>query len=129
MRYAAEITVPANTLASAPEVLEVPLCYGTIQEVELQFPAGQAGMIYVQVWRTEHQLLPTTPGLAFRGDDTHITLNEHIPIHEWPLRVELRGWSPGTVYDHVVIVSFTVLAEVSPYAAPGFFIPLPEGLE
>jgi hypothetical protein len=129
MRYRAELTIPAATPAAEPATLEIPLCYGTISEVEVQFPAGQAGMTYLQVWRFEHQLLPTTPGLAFRGDDVQITLNDSIPIHDLPLSVELRGWAPDTIYDHVVIVSLSVMAELPPREAFGWFVPLPEGVE
>lgn len=127
MRYRAALSIPAGTLESAPATATVSLCYGTIQEVELLFPAGQAGLTYVQVWRHERQILPTTPGEAFRGDDHLVTFNERITIHERPLQVELRGWSPDATLEHTVYVAFTVLVEVAPADAFGWFVPLPEG--
>lgn len=129
MRYQAEITIPAATPADAPELLTVSLCYGVITEVEVFFPAGHSGMTYLQVWRFEHQLLPTTPGLTFRGDDTHITMTERIQIHEWPLSVELRGWAPSTQYDHLIMVGFTVEAETPRYSILPIMVGLPEGME
>jgi len=126
MRYRAELIIPAGTLATSPATEAVALCYGTITEVEILFPAGQSGLTYVQIWQHERQILPTTPGEAFRGDDHLVTFNERITVHERPLVVELRGWAPDAMLDHTVYVAFTVLVEVAPSDAFGWFVPLPE---
>lgn len=109
MRYKAAFTVPANTPADDPEVQVLTLAIGTITEIELLFPAGSVGMVHVQIYHLEHQLYPTTPGASFIGHDTHITIADKYDLLDDPPQLRLFGWSPGTVYDHTVEVSFTVV--------------------
>jgi hypothetical protein len=128
MRYRKAITIPANTLLSAPHIEELMLARGVITEIELLFPHGQAGLVSVQIYHYEHQLYPTSPGAAFVGDGTHITIQDEYELSDDPPRLFLVGWSPGTSYDHTVYVDFTLerfRRRVSPLQIT---IPLPEGL-
>ena len=128
MRYRGALTIPAGTTQAAPAVAVVELCYGEMLALQILFPAGQAGLTYLQIWYHEHQIFPTSPGEAFRGDDSIITFPERYPVKENPLAVELRGWAPDTELDHTVYVDFTVENASLP-VVPGFaFVPLPEGI-
>jgi len=125
MRYSGELLIPAGTPASDPATLVVPLCYGTIIEVEILFPPGQSGLTRLQIWYHERQILPTTEGSYFLGDDTLIDFPEQYPIHEEPLEVELRGWAPNAIYDHTVYVQISVERPAEIVVGGATYVPLP----
>ncbi len=127
MRYRGALTIPAGTLRSNPATLDVALSHGVIREIELLFPAGQAGLTYVQIWHHERQIFPTTPGTSFRGDDHLITFPEDFRMTEVPYEVELHGWAPDTTLSHTIYVGFTVLPFTSSIVTEMAFVALPEG--
>ena len=108
MRYRGALLIKAKTAKDDPATEVVPLCFGTIVECEVLFPAGQAGLTHLQVWYHERQIFPTSPGQTFRGDDHLIAFPERYPVVEEPFEVELRGWAPDATLDHTVYVSFSV---------------------
>jgi hypothetical protein len=130
MRYRGALTVPAGTAAETPATEVVKLCAGTITEVEVFFPAGQAGLVSLQVWYHEGQIYPTSPDQAFIGDDSHITYYDDYPVEDAPYEVTLVGWSPDAELDHTVYVDFSVspLADQG-VSLPGFITILPGGEE
>jgi len=128
MRYRGSLTIPAGKAENDPATAVIELCYGNIVEVEVLFPAGQAGLTYLTIWYQERQIFPTTPGQAFRGDDHVIEFGERWPILEVPHEVELRGWAPDAALAHTIYVDITVeeprLIEVGGFR----YVPLPEGV-
>ena len=110
MRYRVGVTIPAGTTKADPVLVELDLEYGYITEVEMLFPAGHAGLTFLQIYHQSRQIFPLTPGEAFRGDDHQIQFNERFPILEVPYAVIIKGWGPSTVYDHEVFVSLTIEA-------------------
>lgn len=108
MQYRAAFTIPAGTLADAPELLTLPVSYGKIKSYEIYFPAGQAGVAFVQVWYRSRQILPTSPGGSYRGDDLTVRQNDDYPLYDAPYQLELRGWAPDASYDHTVYLLFHV---------------------
>lgn len=116
MQYRFSLEIPAGTLEASPVSLEVPVSYGKLKRYVLFFPAGHAGKTFVQVWYRGRQILPTTLGAAFRGDDLVIDSPEDYPIFDPPFELELRGWSPGATYDHTVFCQFYI--EVLQLALP-----------
>jgi len=64
----------------------------------------------MQVWYRGRQILPTTLGETFRGDDLSIDLPERYPVYDPPFQLLLLGWSPDAVYDHVVYTLFFIEA-------------------
>jgi hypothetical protein len=108
MRYRGSLTIAAGTTEADPARETIELCAGRISGVELLFPPGHSGLTYVQVWRHERQIFPTTPGEAFRGDGLSIVFGENWPIAEVPHSVELRGWAPSATLDHTVFVDISI---------------------
>ena len=127
MRYRRGIWIPAGRLASDPKIEVLEVVPGVITEVEINFPAGHSGLTYVQIFYNERQIFPTTPGVAFRGDDTLITFDESWPIREVPCELEILGWAPLTVYPHTVFVSVTILEDKEFAGFFSQFADLPEG--
>jgi len=128
MRYRASLEIEAGDTPGDPAWTVLPLEYGYITEVEILFPAGHAGLTYVQVYHQTRQIFPLTPGEAFRGDDHQIRFNERFPILEVPYSVLIVGWAPNATLDHQVFVDITMEAP-QPVFVGGFeYIPLPEGM-
>lgn len=128
MRYRAAFKIEAGATEADPALQEMDLEPGNITEVEMLFPAGHAGLTYVQIYYQTRQIFPLSPGEAFRGDDHVLQFPEAFPIAEVPFMVELRGWAPDATLDHTVYVGITVMPfperDVSGVALPG----LPEGM-
>lgn len=122
MRYAASLTIPAGTLASDPATEAVALCYGTIIEIEVLFPAGHSGLTHLQIWYHEHQIIPTSPGESLVGDDHLIEFPERYPVHEEPWAVMLVGWAPESTLEHTIYVGISV--ETAMLVEAGISIPV-----
>jgi len=102
MRFAYDLTVPADTAASSPETLDVQLVPGTLTWMGIRFYRGCHYQVYVRVRDALHVIVPVADSEPINGD------GEIIPV---PLEYELsgkapiitfEGWSPGTSYDHKI---------------------------
>ncbi|GAH30181.1 unnamed protein product, partial [marine sediment metagenome] len=56
MRYGAFLEVKAGTLESALATKRMPVCHGIVTDVDVMFPAGAAGLVYLQIWYHERQV-------------------------------------------------------------------------
>lgn len=112
MQYRGALTIPAGTPVASPEVLTLPVGYGVLERFVIHFPPGQAGTTFFQVWYRGRQILPTSLGQSFRGDDLVIDLPETFQIFDKPFELDLFGWSPDATYDHTVYTIFYITAPV-----------------
>lgn len=112
MWYRGSITVPIGRAAATPITAEVEICRGTIESFYRLFPPGCAGKVHLQIFHQTRQLFPTTPGQSYIGDGSEVLGDASVTIDEPPFVVELRAWSPGTTYHHVVYVEFYIKSEV-----------------
>lgn len=128
MRYRTSLEITAGTIETDPIWTVLDLEYGYITEVEVMFPAGHAGLTYVQIYHQSRLIFPLTPGQAFRGDDHILTMSSRFPILEVPHSVLVVGWAPDAALDHTVFVDVTIEAP-EPVFVGGFeYVPLPEGM-
>ncbi|OGO08506.1 MAG: hypothetical protein A2Y61_03985 [Chloroflexi bacterium RBG_13_60_13] len=104
------LTVPADTAEAVPATLEAVLAAGTVIRVDVQFPAGCVGMVHLSIWRADHQVWPVNLDNDIAGEDVVITWPESYDLEDGPYAFTLKGWSPGTTYDHTVTVRFSLLS-------------------
>lgn len=109
MRYVYDLTVPANTLESAPEELEVSLVTGTIKGIEISFRPGPAWMTYVSIHHGLLQISPANPNGYHNCDDYTERFSMNYPLAEPDPLILLRGWSPGTIYQHIITFRFDII--------------------
>lgn len=128
MRYRTSLEITALTTEADPECTVLNLEYGYITEVEIMFPAGHAGLTYVQVYHQSRLIFPLTPGQAFRGDDHTITMSSRFPILEVPHSVTIVGWAPEATLSHTVFVDITMEAPPPVFVGGFEYVPLPEGM-
>jgi len=108
MWYRSSITIPASTSNVAPVTVETEVSQGTISLFYRLFPKGCAGQVRLQVFYQTRQVLPATPGQSYLGDGSEVLGDSSIVLDEPPYILSLRGWSPGTTYDHTIHVEFYI---------------------
>lgn len=108
MFYSYALAVPASTLESAPATATLHVTAGTVDRVEIQFPAGCAGLVHVTVFHREHQAWPTNPDSDFSADNETITFNEDYPLVSAPYQLKLIAWNDDDTYPHTVTFHFGI---------------------
>lgn len=104
------LTIPANTLATAPVEVTALLSPGRIVRVDVQFPDGCVDLVGVRILRSTHQVWPGNPDGDIRANGVVVTWPEDYDLADAPYELTLRGYSPGTVYQHKVRVRFAILS-------------------
>ena len=111
MFYDFPITVPADTQEGDPVIEEMKLAAGVINWIEIRYKYGPSFMVYVRLLQGGHQLWPTNPESAFRDDGRAIAFAENFPLTPDNNILKAVCYSPGTVYDHEIIVRLGILPE------------------
>ena len=104
MIYEYDLTVPANTPANAPAILDMPLAQGVIHKIAVVFPAGCRHQVKVIIRRALHQVWPTNPDGQLKGDFFPIEGPVWYELDEAPFKLEAYGWSPDTTFNHTVTI-------------------------
>lgn len=109
MFYSFDLPIPKNTLASAPEEVEVNLTWGVITEVEIRFPPRCVGLAKVKILERRHQLWPTNLDEWFYGNDETIKWDEYHELFEMPALFTLLGYNEDDTFPHTPIIRFEIL--------------------
>jgi len=99
-------TVPANTLAADPVELTCELTHGVITGTWVGFPRGCAAMVNVRILQGLHQVWPTNPDEALAWDNYVFQTDVPYEMYQPPYQLVIRADSPGTCYDHEIMVAF-----------------------
>lgn len=108
MFYSYALTVPANTARVSPHTAEVSLGHGTIHRVEVQFPAGCAGLVHAQIRYRERQIFPTNPDEDLSADGYVIAWDDDYDFISPPFHVLLVAWNTDDTYPHKITFRFGV---------------------
>ena len=108
MLFEYDLTIPANTPASAKVRLDMVLARGIIHDVGVDFRAGARHEVNVVINRATHQVFPANPDGYFKGDFWPIRYSTWEPLEESPYQLEAYGWSPGTSFNHVVTIRLNI---------------------
>ena len=100
--YIVDLTVPADTAQTSPAEKTVKIEEEVVVKVMVHFPAGCHGYVYTACYYGEEQIFPRPYGSYLRGDAETITWEEYYELPESPCILTIRGWSPGTSYDHTI---------------------------
>lgn len=98
-------TIPAGTLQSAPATVNLDVDNWELEQIDLEVPAGPAGLMGFAVYNNGVQWIPFTPGTWLVWDDVQ---------QSWPFTDQpnasgwaIVGYNTGD-YDHSVIVRMHV---------------------
>lgn len=113
------VTVPAGTLATAPQVTQLLMPPRVVDEVEIQFPPGPRGEVGVALGSSGVAVIPSEAGQYIISDDE---------IVHWPLEGQ---WNSGSWECHAIntglyshTITFRFLVRLTTDAAPSGELPL-----
>ena len=110
MFYRYAVTVTKNTAESTKETTIMDLAAGQITQVEIAFPWGCAGLVHVQLYRSEYQMWPSNPGESFAWNDYTVRFAESEDSLGAPDEWSIRAWNTDLRHDHLIVVRIGVLA-------------------
>ena len=108
MFYSFALVIPANTPQSSPASLSCKLTAGTIERVDIQFPAGCAGLVHVSINHLLHQLAPNNPDGTFSSDGQTISFGEDYPLKAAPYAVTFKGWNDDDTFPHTITLWLSI---------------------
>ena len=107
-----EVTIPANTTEAEPKLQTLQISRGVVHQLEVNFPAGCRGYVYLALYHHDKLVWPSNLKAAFRGEGYTIPIKEYFKVSEPPYTLVAYGWSPGSTYDHTITVRVGVLKEI-----------------
>jgi hypothetical protein len=112
MIYAIDINTEKLTYTkSNPQKTVLKLDYGTIHQLDIEFPSGCSGLTGVQIKRGLHQVYPSNPGGYFTGDGTKISFKENYLLDSAPFELDIWTWNDDTAWDHRVFIRIGLLRQ------------------
>jgi len=109
MHFFFMVTIPANTLQTAPVTQILPIANAIITRVQIVIPPGPQGLTYLQLGYHGSQLYPLNPGGSYSGDDLIIEFDEYQPTIVSPYQLIATAWNLDTVNAHSFLIAITQL--------------------
>lgn len=102
MLYVLALTIPANTPQDEPCEVELQLTDGVVTHVEVEFPAGCAGLAHSYATQGVHQVWPTNPEADLCSDNHVIAWDDYQDLDTDPRTLTVGGWNEDDTYDHTI---------------------------
>ena len=109
MLFQASITIPKNTLVSAPTTVILKIALGIITKIMVRPRPGHAGLAHLVIRHHEHQIAPSTENMDFSGDTFPIDWEEYYESYQPPYELKLEGWNEDDTYPHTFDVFVAIL--------------------
>lgn len=109
MFYDFSVSIPANTLKSAPVRQELKLTHGVITSVRLDFRQGTDHLVNLVIKQGLHQVYPTNAEGSFHLEGVYCSFEDWYELFEEPFTLTAEGWSDGTTYPHTVDVQIGLI--------------------
>jgi len=113
MLFQADITIPKNTLETAPTVVMMGIAKGIVTKIMVRPRPGHAALAHLVILHHEHQIAPSTENMDFAGDTFPIDWEEYYESYQPAYELKLKGWNEDDTYPH----TFTVFVVVLPRRA------------
>lgn len=110
MLYQTELTVAANTPITSLVEADMNLINGVVNQVEVMFPPGSAGLLKVAIFYHEFRLWPSSPETWFYADNYVFNWKEDFRVDESPFSLRVVGYNDDTDYAHTAIVRLAMLS-------------------
>ena len=109
MLYQADITIPKNTLETAPTVVMMGIARGIVTKIMVRPRPGHAALAHIVIRHHEHQIAPSTEKMDFHGDTFPIDWEEYYESYQPPYELKIEGWNDDDTYPHTFDVFVAVL--------------------
>lgn len=108
MIYAFTISTPKDRQETNKLATTLKIEKGIITSFFVNFPAGSAGLLHVQVFREYSQIFPKTTG-DFHGDNRYFSyVRLAYPVLFLPYELYAHTWNTSTKYSHSLDIHITV---------------------
>lgn len=108
MFYEFDITVQTSHTLSNPYTETFHLSHGVIHQISINFPSGCAGAVHAVLSKGLNQIFPCNPSGSVKGDGINVKGDTFIGLFEEPYEVNVKAWSMGTSYNHILTIRFWV---------------------
>jgi len=109
MIYSFDISTPANTPDTDIQKTDLKLTRGVIHQLDIVFPTGCAGLLYVAINLGLFQIWPTNPDEYFHTDGETISFREHFELIFEPYILTVHTYNLDEEYSHSVIIRLGIL--------------------
>jgi len=102
VEYFAKLTIPANTPADNPAIVEVEVEGDVLAELAYLIPPGWTALAHFAVFYGIKQIYPVEAGTWVTGDNLYrpVALRWHLP--ESPAKLTIKGYNQDDTYPHTV---------------------------
>ncbi len=104
MIYSASITTPANTAKGAAKKTVLKVTKGLLWVVEIEFPAGCAGLTHIQIFDGLYQVFPASPGDSLHSDGAVLSYDDIYFKTAAPFTFSIKTWNLDDTWDHTLQV-------------------------
>lgn len=111
MIYSSSITVPANTPATDPLRIPLKVTKGLVYRLEVEFPPGPWGLLYMAVFDGSFQVWPTTPGEFFHSDHYCVAFDDTYLKETAPYTFDIIAYNLDDTYQHKAQVRIGLVSE------------------
>ncbi len=111
MIYVADVNTPADTSYDDRIHTLLSITKGLVYKVEIDFPAGSAGLLHCQIFDGGFQLWPTSPRLSFHSPGFVISFEDTYLKNYAPFSFEVYTWNLDDTYDHFLQVRIGLISE------------------
>ena len=103
MIFSGRISTPANTAKASLQRSTLKISTGLIYKMEMLFPPGPGGLLYVRFLHGSHPLFPVSQDTFFNVDDKEISYDEHYMVETDPDEITIETYNLDTAYPHSVL--------------------------
>jgi hypothetical protein len=100
MYYFTNITLPDNTPLASPIRKDIKLDKGTIEYIEIEFPKGCVGLVYLSIFDKGWKIIPFSTDDWLYGDDRVFHAGINYDLDEEPYQLTVFGYNLDTRYFH-----------------------------
>ncbi len=109
MLFEASITIPKNTLETAPTEVICKIAHGIITKFMVRPRPGHAALAHIVILHHEHQIAPSTENMDIHGDALPIDWEEYYESYQPPYELKIKGWNSDDTYPHTFDIYVAIL--------------------
>lgn len=121
MIYGTTVTIPAQTLETAPVQAEFAIHPGRIDRCWVGFPPGCYGLAHVVLYHWPYQLVPGSLTQSLAWNNLVFDLPLAYDVGAEPYALTVIGWNDDDSYAHTITVLVSVAGETAPSSVRALF--------
>jgi len=108
MIYSTSITTAIKGTQATAVRTTIKITKGLIWLLEVDFPTGCVGLVHVQLFDGNYQLLPASPGKTLFGDGKLLRYDDSYLKESSPYELTLVTWNEDELWPHTIQVRIGV---------------------